>query len=241
MLSGDLRSFGIIDILGVIRKDKKSCILSIESEDNFYAAAYFKDGDLLLIRFLTRSFIIYLDMDFDSVLRKEGIDKRDLAKVIIERLPKFLNLKTGRFSVTTGFIKFPQYIDPPLKTENIIMYLSRNLTKEEIDRKITDDNIVFEKNIDIDIDSISLTDFEKKVLNLIDGVKTVSEIEYTILPYEILKSSDDISSEDVQEIKIKVRRSIYGLLTAGIIRQKMKFRKGRNVFDRIIDALDLKY
>lgn len=243
MLSGDLRSFGLIDILGVIKKDRKSCILSVENADGSYIVVYFKDGNPLLIRSVAKSFMIYLDMDFDSILKKEGINRKNLTDILIERLPKLLSLKAGRFSVSTGFIRFPQDIESSVETENLVMSLSRTLSKEEIDRKISDEGLVFEKSPDSEaqLKNLSLTDIEIDVLDLVDGNKTVSEIENKIVLQEILKKAGSFSEEDREKTKLEIKRALYGFLTAGIIQQKLKFKKPENVFDRIINLLELRY
>lgn len=245
MLTGNLESFGLIDVLSLIKKDKKSCILTVElsTPKNAYMVTYFKDGDPLLSRFLKKSFMVYLDMNFDSILRKEGINKDDLLKNLVEKIPTLLSLKRGRFSITSGFIRFPENIKPEIGTEKLIMALSRTLSQEEVDRKITDEKMVFEKteNWQILSQKASLTDWEKRVLSMVDGAETVSEIESKIVLDEILRRGTPPSEEEIKDMKLRFRRVIYGLLNAGIVRQKIKMRKSENVFDRIINLLDLRY
>ncbi|MEJ5173018.1 MAG: DUF4388 domain-containing protein [Hydrogenothermaceae bacterium] len=132
MISGNLENFGLIDVLGVILKDSKSCILVIEpAENKRYIAIYFKEGKPVFIREVSKSFLIYLDLDFESILRKEGITKDKLIANIVEKLPMVLSLKKGRFSVTSGFIKIPDDIISPVDTEKLIMYLSRGSKQKD--------------------------------------------------------------------------------------------------------------
>lgn len=241
MLGGYLESFGLIDILGVIKKDSKSCILSIESSPGNYTVVYFKEGDPIFIRFVKRSFMVYLDMDFESIMKKEGVDKRSLTMHVAQNLPFLLNLKSGRFSITTGFIKFPPEIIPDIKTEKLIISLSRTLSEEDVRRKITDDNLVFERyNPAESYDDLSLFEIEKATLKMVDGKSDVLTIESKIMVEELLKTTGSHTPQQIAEIRLNVKRALYGFLTAGIIYQKLKLKKSENIFDRIVNLLDFK-
>lgn len=244
MLTGKLEGFGLIDVLSLIKKDRKSCILTVEysDENSLYVVVYFKDGDPLFIRFLKKSFMVYLDLDFDSILRKEGLTKQDLLKILVERIQVLLSLKKGSFSITSGFVKFPPDIKPELNAEKLIMALSRGLSKEEVDRKINDDKMVFEKTEEAMFiaERSSLTDWEEYVLRIIDGLKTLSEIESKVLLEEMLRRTVTNPEELKEEVKLAFRRAVYGLLNAGIVKQKLRIKKQDNVFDRIIQLLDLR-
>lgn len=241
MLTGTLESFGLIDILGVIKKDSKSCILSVEAEYGNYIVVYFKEGHPVFIRFVKKSFMVYLDLDFESILRKEGVDRRNLTVILAQKLPSFLKLKSGRFSVTTGFIRYPPDIASGIKTEKLIISLSRSLSEEEVRRKITDDSLVFEPDDGIESTDLSLNEIEKSTLMMVDGKNDVLNIESKVLVDELLRSKDIDSQDQIKEIRLNVRRALYGFLTAGLIRHKLKLKKSENIFDRIINLLDLRY
>lgn len=73
-IAGDLKIFNFVDIFQVLRKDKKDGILVIEAPSKNYAV-YFKDGDILYIREVAKVFYVYLDVDFEGVLKKDGVSK----------------------------------------------------------------------------------------------------------------------------------------------------------------------
>lgn len=209
-IAGDLRVFNFVDIFQILRKDKKDGILVIERDGKNYAV-YFKGGDIVYIREVLKIFYVYLDVDFEAVLKKDKISKEELYNILVARLPNFLNIKEGKFSFTPGFIKYSPDINPQIPIEKLIMYLSRQLTSEEVERKISDLNLVFEKaeNYEELAKRAFLTDPEKKILHLIDGKNKVSDIIYHS------KINDLI-----------VKRSLYGFLACGIIhREKKKERK----------------
>lgn len=241
MLTGTLESFGLIDVLGVIKKDSKSCILSVEAGYGNYVVVYFKEGNPVFIRFVKKSFMVYLDMDFESILRKEGVDRRNLTVSLAQNLPSLLGLRSGRFSVTTGFIRYPPDIIPDIKTEKLIISLSRTLSEQEVKRKITDDSLVFEPEDGVQDIDLSLNDIEKSTLMMVDGKNDVLAIESKVLVEELLKSGNAASGDRVAEIRLNVKRALYGFLTAGLIRHKLKLKKNENIFDRIINLLDLRY
>jgi len=173
-ITGNLETFNFIDIFQILKKDKKDGILVVESPTK-KLAVYFKEGDMVYIREVLYQFLV-------------------------SRLPILLAVKKGKFSFTPGFIKYPSDIKPLIPLEKIMMYLSRQLTQEEVDRKISDMKLVFEKtdNWTEIAKKAHLTEIEKKILSFIDGTRTV---------------------EDLQRI-------LYGFLATGIIqRKKQKQRK----------------
>lgn len=223
-IAGDLKVFNFVDIFQVLKKDKKDGILVIESTNKNYAV-YFKGGDIVFIREVAKVFYVYLDVDFEGVLRKENISKEEMYNILVAKLPNLLNLKEGKFSFTPGFIKYPPNILSQVHIEKLIMYLSRQLTEEEVERKISDLNLVFEKseNYEETARKAFLTDYEKKILTLIDGKNKVSDI---------------ISSSKINDLIVK--RTLYGFLACGIIqRERKKERKigfdlTRNLLNKII-------
>lgn len=224
---GDLKTFNFVDIFQILLKDRKDGILVIEQDHN-NIAVYFKEGDIVYIREVKKVFYIYLDVDFETVLKKEGIDKSELYNVLVARLPKLLSIKEGKFSFTSGFIKYPPDIKSLIPIEKLIMYLARQLTEEEVERKISDLNLVFEKspNYENIAKKAFLTDYEKKILHLIDGKNKVADI---------------INISKLDELTVK--RTLYGFLACGIIqREKKKERKigfdlTKNLLNKIISKI----
>lgn len=209
-IAGDLRIFNFVDIFQILRKDKKDGILVIERDGKNFAV-YFKNGDIVYIREVQKVFYVYLDVDFEAVLKKENVSKDEMYNILVARLPHLLNIKEGKFSFTPGFIRYSPDINPQIPIEKLIMYLSRQLTPEEVERKISDLNLVFEKseNFEEIAKKAFLTDYEKKILHLIDGKNKVADIIYQS------KMNDLI-----------VKRALYGFLACGIIqREKKKERK----------------
>jgi hypothetical protein len=226
-IAGDLRIFNFVDIFQILLKDKKDGILVIEHDHN-NVAVYFKEGDIVYIREVKKVFYIYLDVDFEIVLKKEGIDKSELYNVLVARLPKLLSIKEGKFSFTSGFIKYSTDLKSLIPIEKLIMYLARQLTEEEVERKISDLNLVFEKspNYENITRKAFLTDHEKKILHLIDGKNKVADIINT-----------------TKLDKLTVQRTLYGFLACGIIqREKKKERKigfdlTKNLLNKIISKI----
>ena len=226
-IAGDLKIFNFVDIFQILLKDKKDGILVIEQDHN-NIAVYFKEGDIVYIREVKKVFYIYLDVDFEAVLKKEDTPKSELYNVLVARLPKLLSIKEGKFSFTSGFIKYPTDLKSLIPIEKLIMYLARQLTEEEVERKISDLNLVFEKspNYENIARKAFLTDYEKKILHLIDGKNKVADIIYNT------KIND-----------LTVKRTLYGFLACGIIqREKKKERKigfdlTKNLLNKIISKI----
>jgi len=226
-IAGDLKTFNFVDIFQILLKDRKDGILVIEQDHN-NIAVYFKEGDIVYIREVKKVFYIYLDVDFETVLKKEGIDKSELYNVLVARLPKLLSIKEGKFSFTSGFIKYPPDIKSLIPIEKLIMYLARQLTEEEVERKISDLNLVFEKspNYENIAKKAFLTDHEKKILHSIDGKNKVTDI---------------INITKLDELTVK--RTLYGFLACGMIqREKKKERKigfdlTKNLLNKIISKI----
>jgi hypothetical protein len=226
-IAGDLKIFNFVDIFQVLLKDKKDGILVIEQDHN-NIAVYFKEGDIVYIREVKKVFYIYLDVDFEIVLKKEGVDKSELYNILVARLPKLLAIKEGKFSFTSGFIKYPPDLKSLVPIEKLIMYLARQLTEEEVERKISDLSLVFEKspNYESIARKALLTDHEKRILHLIDGKNKVTDI---------------INITKLDELSVK--RTLYGFLACGIIqRGKKKERKigfdlTKNLLNKIISKI----
>ena len=208
-LTGQLEVFNFVDIFQIIRKDKKDGILVVENDEKKFAV-YFKEGNIVYIREVKKVFYIYLDIEFEAVLKKEGVKKEDLYRLLVGKLPVLLAVKKGKFSFTPGFIKYSDDIDVYVPLEKIIMFLSRQLTPQEVERKISDEKLVYEKTEEWEeiAEKAYLTEKEKKILESIDGKKTVEQLKNET-------GIDDLS----------LRRALYGFLAVGLIKRAKKERR----------------
>ena len=207
-LTGDLTTFSFADILQVLAKDKKSGVLLVEWKD-MIVAYYIKDGELVFARPVDKVFRVYTDRNFDQLIAKLRIKKEDIHKTIERFFLPRLNQKEGIFSFTPGFIKYESELPVVYPVEELIMMSARLLTEEEVERKISDELLVFEKTPDAEekISRVKLLEEEKKVFSLIDGNRTVEDI----------RRESGLDS-------FTVDKALYGFLAIGAIRRKRKER-----------------
>lgn len=205
-LTGDLTTFSFADILQVLAKDKKSGVLLVEWKD-MIVAYYVKDGEIVFARPVDKVFRVYTDRNFDQLIKKLRIKKEDIPKTIERFFISRLDQKEGIFSFTPGFIKYDSEVPVFYPVEELIMRASRTLSEEEVERKISDELLVFERSPDVDskLSKVNLTEEEKRVLSLVNGSRTVADIRK--------ESNLD---------RLTVDRALYGFLAAGIIRRKRK-------------------
>ena len=222
VLSGELEVFNLVDILQILNKDKKSGVLVIDAGDKKYAL-YFKEGDLVLIRDIDKVFYVYLETNFDAILKKCGVNLADIENYTKQKLPNLINLKTGKFSFTPDFVKYPQNSLTSIPAEKVIIFLSRHLSEEEAERKISDEKLVFQKNKEWEekASRADLDEQEKTVLESIDGKRKVEDLK---------------SSLNIDDLKLK--QSLYGLLAADIIkRAKRKKKLGFNLTKKLLNKI----
>ncbi len=208
-LTGDLKTFNFVDILQIIAKDRKSGILLVEWKD-ITAAYYVKDGEIVFARPVDRVFRVYAERDFDLLIEKLRISKDNLFRTVQRFLIERLDMKEGVFSFTPGFVRYSSNYSVAYPVENIIMMASRTLTPEEVERKISDELILFEpvEGSEERLKRVELTPEEHKVFTLVNGDRTV---------YDIRKDS---GLEN-----LTVDRALYGFLALGVIKRKKKERK----------------
>ncbi|MFN3787823.1 MAG: hypothetical protein ACK4SW_05395, partial [Sulfurihydrogenibium azorense] len=148
------------------------------------------------------------------------------------------------------FIKYTEDIPTYIESIKLIILLSRNLTLEEVNRKITDLHLIYEKTPDFEekLKSVNLNDKEKEILNLINGVNKVSDI-IVKLHFERVLESEKLNSAAqnkefieklYQETELDVKRALYGFLAAGLVRKHKPAKKPENVLDRILLYLEKK-
>ena len=205
-LTGDLTTFNFADIFQVIGRDKKSGVLFVEWKD-LTCAYYVKEGEVIFSRPIDKVYRVYADKDFDLLLSKLRMDLESLPKTVERFLISRLNLKEGIFSFTPGFIKYGSEYPVKYPVEHLIVLASRHLTPEEVERKISDEMLLFEKvpgKEDV-LQKAKLNDLEKKVLSLVDGERTVSQIRQSAGGQSLL-----------------VDRALYALLALGLIKRKKK-------------------
>jgi len=246
--SGDLKTFSLVDIFQIIKEGEKNCILVIENNNNVYGI-YFKDGDPVYVRKVKRSFFLYMDLDFESVLKRDKISKQDIFKNFATLLPIILKFKEGKFSITSGFIKYSEDINPLINTEKLIILLSRNLSLEEVNRKITDPELIFEKTEKAQelSELADISSQEREILALVDGKNKVSDIIAKIHFNRILKDESILNVNDEEHVKklyedseLLVKRALYGFLASGIIKKSRNIKKSESIIERILSYLESK-
>jgi len=208
-LTGDLKTFNFVDILQIIAKDRKSGILLVEWQD-ITVAYYVKDGEIIFARPVDRVFRVYAERDFDLLIEKLRISKDNLFRTVQRFLIERLDMKEGVFSFTPGFVRYNTNYSVVYPVENIIMMASRTLTPEEVERKISDELILFEpvEGSEDRLKRVELTPEERKVFSLVNGERTV---------YDIRKDS---GLEN-----LTVDRALYGFLALGVIKRKKREKK----------------
>ncbi len=207
-LTGDLNTFNFADILQVLAKDKKSGVLLVEWKD-LIVAYYVREGEVVFARPVDKVFRVYTDRNFEQLISKLRIKMDDIHKTIDRFFIPRLGQKEGIFSFTPGFIKYDAEIPVYYPVEELIMRASRLLSPEEVERKISDELLIFEKSPDAEAKAsrAHLTEEEKKVLSLVNGTRTVAEIR-----------------KEAELDRLTVDRALYGFLASGVIRRKRKER-----------------
>ena len=205
-LTGDLKSFNFVDIFQVIGRDQKSGILFMEWKD-LTCAYYVKEGEIIFARPIDKVYRVYADKDFDLLLSKLRMSVESLPKTLERFLISRLNMKEGIFSFTPGFIKYGGEYPVAYPIEELIVLASRYLTPEEVERKISDELLLFERVPDKEevLQKAKLNQMEGHILSLIDGERTVLQIR-------------QIANQD----SLFVDRTFYALLALGLIRRKKK-------------------
>jgi len=205
-LTGDLRSFNFVDIFQVIGRDRKSGILFVEWKD-LTCAYYVKEGEIIFARPIDKVYRVYADKDFDLLLSKLRMSTESLPKTIERFLISRLNIKEGIFSFTPGFIKYGGEYPVVYPIEELIVLASRYLTPEEVERKISDELLLFERvpGKEEVLQKAKLNQIESHILSLVDGEKTVLQIR-----------------QMVKQDSLLVDRALYALIALELIRRKKK-------------------
>lgn len=207
--SGNLKDFPFPDIFQVISKEGKNGILLIEWKD-LIVAYYIKNGNIIFARPIDKITRVYTEKNFPEILKKLRIKEENIPKILEKYLLQRLDQREGIFSIIFGFIKYASTEKVPIPIEQIILEASRKLTPMEVKRKISDEMLTFvltpegkEK-----LKKVKLTPVEEKVLEQIDGKKTVADIHKALFPTP----------------PIEIDKALYGLWSAGIIK---RVRRGK--------------
>jgi len=205
-LTGDLRSFNFVDIFQVIGRDRKSGILFVEWKD-LTCAYYVKEGEIIFARPIDKVYRVYADKDFDLLLSKLRMSMESLPKTIERFLISRLDMKEGIFSFTPGFIKYGGEYPVVYPIEELIVLASRNLTPEEVERKISDELLLFERvpGKEEVLQKAKLNQIERHILSLVNGERTVLQIR-----------------QMVNQDSLLVDRALYAFLSLELIRRKKK-------------------
>jgi hypothetical protein len=116
-------------------------------------------------------------------------------------------MKEGIFSFTPGFMKYGGKYPVVYPIEELIVPASHYLTPEEVERKISDELLLFERvpGKEEVLQKAKLNQMEGHILSLIDGERTVLQIR-----------------QMVNQDSLLVDRALYALLALGLIRRKKK-------------------
>jgi len=226
--SGNLKDFPFPDILQVIAREKKNGILLVEWKD-LIVAYYIKNGQIVFARPIDKITRVYTEQNFPELLKKLRVKPEVIPKIIEKYLLNRLDEREGIFSLIFGFIKYRSDEKAPIPIEQIILEASRKLTPMEVRRKISDDMLTFAvtpegKEI---VKKLKLTPVEKRVLELIDGKKTVEDIRREMFPTPPLE----------------VNRAFYGLWSAGVIKRVRRGQRHKpegislDIIKRIIEKV----
>jgi hypothetical protein len=226
--SGNLKDFPIPDVLQVIAKEGKNGILLIEWKD-LIVAYYIKNGQIIFARPVDKITSIYTERNFGDLIKKLRVKEEVIPKILERYLLKRLDEREGIFSLIFGFIKYTSKEKVFIPIEQIILEASRKLKPMEVKRKISDEMLTFivtdeEKE---KVKKLQLSPVEKKVLELIDGKKTVADIKKALYPTPPLE----------------IEKALYGLWSAGIIKRVRKGKRHKpegltlDILKRIIEKV----
>ena len=226
--SGNLKDFPFPDILQVIAKEGKNGILLVEWKD-LIVAYYIKNGQIIFARPIDKITRVYTERSFPELIKKLRVKEEIIPKILDKYLLKRLGEREGIFSLIFGFVKYASTEKVPVPVEQIILEASRQLSPSEVKKKISDEMLTFvitpegrEK-----LKNLKLSPVEEKVVELIDGKRTVAEIRKALFPTP----------------PIEVDRALYGLWSAGIIKRVRRGKRHKpegltlDILKRIIDKV----
>lgn len=230
-IEGNLKELSIIDFLQILNLNRKSGIIEITGDEKEYKI-FIKGGNIKFIadfknpvffEEIKKTGIIpphiekamepvkeneekILDIMLKQNLGKEII-KKLLIKVVNDRMFEILQIKDGKFKFKELFEDQIPETFLEINTQDIILESSRKIDEwSEITKKIPDFSyVVFlsDEWIGKGMDLLKMDSIEWKILSLVDGQRSISEII-------------SLSKEDT----LKIARKICGLIERGILRIK---------------------
>jgi len=226
--SGNLKDFSFPDILQVIAKEKKDGILLVEWKD-LIVAYYIKNGQIIFARPVDKITRIYTERNFADIIKKLRVREETIPKILDKYLLKRFGEREGIFSLIFGFIQYTCKEKTYLPIEQIILEASRKLSSAEVKRKISDEMLTFAftPSAQEKLRELNLNAVEKKVVQLIDGQKTVEDIRKAMFPTPPLE----------------VDKALYGLWSAGLIKRVRRGKRHKpegvtlDILKKIIDRI----
>ena len=226
--SGNLKDFPFPDILQVIAREGKNGILLVEWRD-LIVAYYIKNGQIIFARPVDKITRVYTERNFPELIKKLRVKEDVIPKILDKYLLKRLGEREGIFSLIFGFVKYASTEKVPIPVEQIILEASRQLLPMEVKRKISDEMLTFVITPEGEekLKKLKLSPVEQKVVELIDGKKTVAEVREALFPTP----------------SIEVDKALYGLWSAGIIKRVRRDKRHKpeeltlDILKRIIDKV----
>ncbi len=208
-IKGDLRYFHPIELFQLIRDNKETGILVVDT-GGAYIGVYFVGGKIafafrgdrahdLFTRKVVRDFVVALKTRDAAAISR-------LTAGIRGTIDELMRSTRGTFSFESAdFFVDNEVKDYLISTERIIVSESKKIEDEEVlSRKISSEDMVFRKsrNFRDIISQVQLDADDYRVLDAVDGRRSVREIvEFTGLN------------------PLRVKQSLYGFLCAGIIQR----------------------
>jgi hypothetical protein len=224
-IEGPIKELGLFELFQLISLAEKRGILTISGEEVLKSyMLYFERGNLVSIDFperlkkeilkggfLTREEIIeitdnkFVDHIIENDIIPIGTFKAVFKQAAIDVLYSLFLIKNGHFIFRETDFEVPEYLTLNIKIENIILEAARRIDEiSKMEEILPNTDIVLEVSTDlIEKEQINLSPMDWKLLSLIDGNLTISDI--------INKVGGD---------KFTVMKSLYGMTMTGIITEK---------------------
>lgn len=223
-IEAPISELGLFELFQLISLTDKRGTLSLtdyESKKNY--TIYFKDGKLAYIDLTDRLKEEMQRRDLvgreeisslkgegfiDYIIEKQvmtGNTFKVLFKKIVEEViyPLFL-IKSGYFSFEESDFSVPDSLELEMKIENIILEAARRMDEmSKMEEVIPSRDILLEVSSEIiEMEQINLDRMEWRILSLIDGKRTITDL--------IAEIGDEFA----------VLKSLYGMIMTGIITEK---------------------
>jgi len=238
-IEGPIKELGLFELFQLISLAEKKGILTISGEEILTSyVLYFERGNLVSIDFperlkkelLKRGFlsgeeiIEIADNKFVDHLIENGIMPIGTLKAVFKQMAvdviySLFLIKNGHFSFRETDFEIPDYLNLNIKIENIILEAARRIDEiSKMEEILPNTDIVLEVSANlIEKEKINLSPIDWKLLSLIDGNLTISDIV------------DKVGGD-----KFTVMKSLYGMTMTGIITEKKipvnDIIKGKKVF-----------